>query len=176
MLAGNLVSTLTGGSVHAVCSLLRPQNYDWDTTKQITMVEKDKADLPAGEFGEEKLRKARTWIIKWGLGFTILIVILWPLLTLPAGEFNLGYFTFWTVIAVAWGTVGSAVIIALPLVESWEIIRNVCLGMITKDRLMEKVEELNFKLNSIILAIPEAERVYLLEKEKKKEEASERQA
>ncbi|GLU05280.1 hypothetical protein SLE2022_223890 [Rubroshorea leprosula] len=177
MLAGNLVSTLTGGAVHAVCSLLRPQNYDWDTTKQITMVEKDKADLPAGEFREEKLRKARTWIIKWGLGFTILIVILWPLLTLPAGKFNLGYFTFWTVIAVAWGTVGSAVIIALPLVESWEIINNVCLGMFTNDTLMEKVEELNFKLNSIILAIPEAERVYLLEKEKaKKEEASERQA
>ncbi|GLT74927.1 hypothetical protein SLA2020_466900 [Shorea laevis] len=174
MLAGNLVSVLTGGAVHAVCSLLRPQNYDWDTTKQITMVEKDKADLPAGEFREEKLRKARTWIIKWGLGFTILIVILWPLLTLPAGEFNLGYFTFWAVVAVAWGTVGSAVIIALPLVESWEIIKNVCLGMFTNDRLMEKVEELNFKLNSIILAIPEAERMYLLEKEKaKKEEASE---
>ncbi|GKU95941.1 hypothetical protein SLEP1_g9238 [Rubroshorea leprosula] len=141
------------------------------------MVEKDKADLPAGEFREEKLRKARTWIIKWGLGFTILIVILWPLLTLPAGEFNLGYFTFWAVISVAWGTIGSAVIIALPLVESWEIINDVCLGMFTNDRLMEKVEELNFKLNSIILAIPEAERMYLLEKEKaKKEEASERQA
>ncbi|GLU05274.1 hypothetical protein SLE2022_223830 [Rubroshorea leprosula] len=177
MLAGNLVSILTGGAVHAVCSLLWPQNYDWDTTKQITMVEKDKADLPAGEFREEKLRKARTWIIKWGLGFTILIVILWPLLTLPAGEFNLGYFTFWAVISIAWGTIGSAVIIALPLVESWEIIKNVCLGMFTNDRLMEKVEELNFKLNSIILAIPEAERMYLLEKEKaKKEEASERQA
>ncbi|GKU95943.1 hypothetical protein SLEP1_g9240 [Rubroshorea leprosula] len=177
MLAGNLVSILTGGAVHAVCSLLWPQNYDWDTTKQITMVEKDKADLPAGEFREEKLRKARTWIIKWGLGFTILIVILWPLLTLPAGQFNLGYFTFWAVISVAWGTIGSAVIIALPLVESWEIIKNVCLGMFTNDRLMEKVEELNFKLNSIILAIPEAERMYLLEKEKaKKEEASERQA
>ncbi|GLU05278.1 hypothetical protein SLE2022_223870 [Rubroshorea leprosula] len=177
MLAGNLVSILTGGAVHAVCSLLWPQNYDWDTTKQITLVEKDKADLPAGEFREEKLRRARTWIIKWGLGFTILIVILWPLLTLPAGEFNLGYFTFWAVISVAWGTIGSAVIIALPLVESWEIINNVCLGMFTNDTLMEKVEELNFKLNSIILAIPEAERMYLLEKEKaKKEEASERQA
>ena len=37
---------------------------------------------------------------------------------------------------------------------------------------MEKVEELNFKLNSIILAMPEAEKIYLLEKEKaKKKEA-----
>ena len=85
-----------------------------------------------------------------------------------AGEFNLGYFTFWAVIAVAWGTIGSAVIIALPLVESWETLKSVFLGMFTNDRLMEKVEDLNFKLNSIILSMPEAEKIYLLEKEKAK--------
>lgn len=90
------------------------------------------------------------------------------------GEFNLGYFTFWAVIAVAWGTIGSAVIIALPLVESWETLKSVLLGMLTNDRLMEKVEDLSFKLNSIILAMPEAEKIYLLEKEKdKKKEALE---
>ncbi|CAL5438727.1 unnamed protein product [Camellia sinensis] len=33
MLAGNLVSILTCGAIHAVCSFLWPQNYDWDTTK-----------------------------------------------------------------------------------------------------------------------------------------------
>lgn len=85
-----------------------------------------------------------------------------------AGEFKVGYFTFWAVIAVAWGTIGSAVIIALPLVESWETIKSVCLGMFTNDRLIERVEELNFKLHSIILALPEAERIYLQEKEKAK--------
>lgn len=90
MLAGNLVSILTGGGVHAVCSLLRPQNYDWNTTKQITMVEKEKSELPVEEFKEEKLIKAKAWIVKWGVGFTVVIVILWPLLTLPAGNFSLG--------------------------------------------------------------------------------------
>ncbi|XP_059663113.1 urea-proton symporter DUR3 isoform X2 [Cornus florida] len=176
MLAGNLVSILTGGAVHAVCSLIWPQNYEWDTTKQITMVEKEKSELPAEEFGEEKLMRAKAWIVKWGVGFTIVIVILWPLLSLPAGQFSEGYFSFWAVIAIAWGTIGSAVIIALPLVESWETIQSVILGMFTNDRLMEKVEELNFKLHTIILAVPEAERIYLLEKEKakaKKKESSE---
>lgn len=86
MLAGNLVSILTGGAVHAVCSLLWPQNYNWDTTRQITVVEKEKDELPADEFKEEKLTKAKAWIIKWGVGFTIVIVILWPLLSLPAGN------------------------------------------------------------------------------------------
>ena len=82
MLAGNLVSILTGGVAHAVCSMLRPQNYDWSTTKQITVVEKEKSNLPAEEFKEEKLIRAKSWVVKWGVGFTLLIVILWPLLSL----------------------------------------------------------------------------------------------
>ncbi|XP_031266784.1 urea-proton symporter DUR3 isoform X2 [Pistacia vera] len=168
MLAGNVVSILTGGAVHTVCSLLWPQNYDWDTTKQITVVEKEKSELPEEEFNEEKLIKAKSWIVKWGVGFTIVIVILWPILSLPAGKFSLGYFKFWAVVAIAWGTIGSAVIIALPLIESWETIQSVCLGLFTNDRLMEKVEEMNLKLHTIMLAVPEAEQNYLLQKEKAK--------
>ncbi|XP_020552693.1 urea-proton symporter DUR3 isoform X2 [Sesamum indicum] len=174
MLAGNLVSILVGGGVHAGCSYIWPQDYDWETTKQITVVEKEKSELSADEFKEEKLIRAKRWIVKWGVGFTLVIAVLWPILTLPAGQFNTGYFTFWAVIAIAWGTIGSAVIIILPLVESWETIQNVLLGMSTNDRLVEKIEELNFKLQTIISAMPEAERIYLLEKEKaKKKEASE---
>ncbi|THG06297.1 hypothetical protein TEA_010053 [Camellia sinensis var. sinensis] len=160
MLAGNLVSILTGGAIHAVCSFLWPHNHDWETTKQITMVEKEKSELLAEEFKEEKLIRAKAWIVKWGVGITVVIVLLWPLLSLPA--------------AIAWGTIGSAVVIVLPLTESRQTIQSVILGMFTNDRLMEKVEELNLKLNTIMLAIPAAERLYLLEKGKaKKNEASE---
>ncbi|CAL5441011.1 unnamed protein product [Camellia sinensis] len=165
MLAGNLVSILTGGAIRAVCSFLWPQNYDWDTTKQITMVEKEKSELLVEEFNKEKLIRATAWIVKWGVGFTVVIVLLWPLLSLPAGQFSEGYFTFWAIIAIAWGTVGSAVIIVFPLTESWQTIRSVILGMFTNDRLMEKVKELNLKLHTIMFAIPEAERNYLLEKD-----------
>ncbi|XP_008238045.1 PREDICTED: LOW QUALITY PROTEIN: urea-proton symporter DUR3 [Prunus mume] len=176
MLSGNLVSILTGGAIHAICSFLSPQNYDWGTTKKITVVEKEKSDLPAEEYKEEKLLRAKAWIVKWGVGFTVVIVLLWPLLTLPAGDFSLGYFTFWAVIAIAWGTIGSIAIIALPIVESWETIRSVILGMFTNDRLMEKVEEMNLRLHTIMLAIPESEKIYLLEKEKaKRKEASEQE-
>nr|XP_048319784.1 urea-proton symporter DUR3-like isoform X4 [Ziziphus jujuba var. spinosa]XP_048319788.1 urea-proton symporter DUR3-like isoform X4 [Ziziphus jujuba var. spinosa] len=176
MLAGNAVSILTGGAIHAVCSFLWPQNYDWETTRQITVVEKEKSDIPPEEFKENKLMRAKAWIVKWSVGFTIVIVILWPVFTLPAGEFSSGYFTFWAVIAVAWGTICSAVIIALPLIESWETIKSVLLGMFTNDKLMEKVEEMNFKLHSIMSAIPEAEKIYLLEREKaKKKEVFERE-
>lgn len=88
MLAGNLVSILTGGAIHAICSFLWPQNYDWETTKEITMVEKDKTDLPSEEFKEEKLNRAKAWIVRWGIGFTVVIVVLWPVLSLPASKLN----------------------------------------------------------------------------------------
>ncbi|XP_010278802.1 PREDICTED: urea-proton symporter DUR3-like [Nelumbo nucifera] len=176
MLAGNLVSILTGGAIHAIFSFLWPQNYDWETTKQITMVEKDKSELPDEEFKEEKLLRDKAWIVRWGVGFTVVIVILWPILSLPAGEFNLKYFTFWAVIAIVWGTIASAVIIALPLYESWETIQNVILGMFTNDNLIKKIEDMNVKMHAILLAIPEAEQMYLLEKEKnKKHDALEQQ-
>ncbi|OWM65015.1 hypothetical protein CDL15_Pgr028733 [Punica granatum] len=176
MLAGNLVSILFGGAVHAICSMIWPQNYDWETTKDITTVEKVQSELPAEEFKEEKLVKAKAWIVKWGIGFTLVIVVVWPIMSLPAREFSRGYFTFWAVISIAWGTVGSAAIIALPLMESWQTIRSVCIGMFTNDMLMEKIEEINLKLHSIVTSMPEAERLYLLEKEKiKKMEAAEQQ-
>jgi hypothetical protein len=67
----------------------------------------------------------------------------------------------------------STVIIVLPLIESWGTIQSVVLAMFTNDKLMEKVEEMSLKLHTIMLAIPEAEKIYLLEKEKaKRKEAS----
>lgn len=75
--------------------------------------------------------------------------------------------------AIAWGTIGSAVIIVLPLAESWRTIQNVMIGMFTNDRLVEKIEELNLKLETIIKAVPDAERIYQIEKGKiKKNETS----
>ncbi|KAH9603338.1 hypothetical protein KSS87_015275 [Heliosperma pusillum] len=168
MLVGNLVSILSGGAIHIVCSLLNPQNYEWDTTKKITTVEKDVSELPYEEFAEEKLKAAKTWILKWGLGLTAVIVILWPVLSLPARVFSKGYFTLWAVIAIVWGTIGSAVIIAMPLMESWDTISSVLAGMFTNDILNEKLEDMDVKLQSIILAVPDAERLYLIEKEKAK--------
>nr|ATG71179.1 ATDUR3 [Cupressus duclouxiana] len=172
MLAGNLVSILTGGLIHAVCSFFRPQNYDWESTKCITMVEMDKTNLPAEEFKEERLRRAKIWIVKWGLGFTAVIVVLWPILSLPAKVFSSGYFTFWAVISIAWGSIASLVIIILPLIESRETIGMVLLGMLTNDTVVERLDEINSRLTALMQAMPEAERLYLLDKGRiKKEEA-----
>ena len=44
-----------------------------------------------------------TWA--WALGLSVLIFILWPLLTLPAKVFSLGYFKFWIILSLTWGSV-----------------------------------------------------------------------
>ncbi|KAG0588243.1 hypothetical protein KC19_2G228200 [Ceratodon purpureus] len=174
MLAGNLVSILTGGAVHAIFSIMSPQNYDWSSTRHITMVEIDTSDVPEEEYSEAKLKHARNWIIKWGVGFTILIVIIWPVFALPAKVFSLGYFTFWAAIAIIWGTVGSAVIIFLPLYESWDTISFIIMGMFTSDILYERLDDISSRIKAIMTSMPESERLYLLEKEKhKKMEANE---
>ncbi|KAG6553369.1 hypothetical protein Mapa_005104 [Marchantia paleacea] len=168
MLAGNLVSILVGGAVCAAISIVNPQNYTWDTTKNITMVELDTSDVPEDEFKEENLKHARWWIIKWGLLFTVIILIIWPLLSLPAKVFSEGYFTFWAIVAIVWGTVASVVIIVLPLYESWETIVLVLNGMFTDDIMLGKMDEIDIKLQAIMKTNPEAERLYLLQKEEAK--------
>lgn len=47
------------------------------------------------DYDPEALNKAKQWIMKVGVGFTVVIVILWPVLSLPAGVFSIGYFNFW---------------------------------------------------------------------------------
>ncbi|KAG5411240.1 hypothetical protein IGI04_007559 [Brassica rapa subsp. trilocularis] len=178
MLAGNLVAILTGGLIHAVCSLVQPQNYDWSTTREIKLVEDgasgDVNDVPLEELREEKLKRAKAWIVRWGLVFTLVIVVIWPVLSLPARVFSRGYFWFWAIVAIAWGTIGSIVIVGLPLIESWGTIKSVCMGLFTNDRLMDKLDDLNHRLRALTMAVPEAERIYLLELEKTKKTDEER--
>lgn len=42
-----------------------------------------------------------TWI--WAGCLSVVVFVLWPLLTLPAGVFSRSYFTFWVVLAMIWG-------------------------------------------------------------------------
>lgn len=71
-------------------------------------------------------------------------------------------------IAIVWGSVGSAVIIIMPLVESWDTIQTVCAGLFTNQRLFSKIDQMDLRLRAIMGAIPDAEKLYLLEKEKAK--------
>ena len=59
----------------------------------------------SGPDSPEAMEHAFRWILKYGGGLAFVIIILWPLLALPAGVFSKGYFTFWVSISIIWGLV-----------------------------------------------------------------------
>lgn len=132
MLSGNLIAIISSGIIHFLYStFVDPQDYDFaELDAHITLVEVDDTrGLTADEKNPELLRKAEIWIKRRGWVLTIILVIIWPLSSVPAGTFTESYFAFWVLIAIAWGF-GAAIIIAvLPLTESSDAILSVFNGM-----------------------------------------------
>ena len=98
--------------------ITKPDNYDWKSMAEIKLLEDDRSGLSADDLDPDELVKAKKWIAKAGWGFTLLIVVIWPVLSTPAGVFTKDYFAFWIFIAVIWALVASFIIIALPIWES----------------------------------------------------------
>jgi len=160
MLAGNVVAICSSGIVHAAMSYMNPQNFDFSTLNDRIQLIDDK--LPEFEEDEDsnpqQLADALAWIKKWGVGFSFIMIIVWPCLSLPAGcgtkagcgVFNKGYFNLWVGIALAWGTVATAVIILLPVYESWDSISIVLKGMFTNDDVHMRMDIIEGKLDSLL--------------------------
>jgi len=128
-LAGNLVAICSSGIIHVVFSLIKPQNYDFKSMGEIKMLEEDPSGLADADFDPAFLADAKAWIQKWGWTFTIVMVVVWPILSIPAGVFTKSYFSFWVFISLAWSFIATFVIIALPLQESMENIKGVVFAM-----------------------------------------------
>jgi hypothetical protein len=128
-LAGNLVAICSSGIIHVVFSLAMPQNYDFKSMGEIAMLEDDKRGLDETDFSEKFLAEAKAWVQKWGWFFTIVMVVVWPALSLPAGVFSKSYFSFWVFISIIWSFVATFVIIVLPIYESWASIEGIALAI-----------------------------------------------
>jgi len=128
------VAICSSGIIHALFSLAKPQNYDWVSMKeQITMLEEhDQRGLAKEDFKDEFLNEAAAWVKKWGWGFTITMVVIWPILTIPAGVFTKEYFSFWVFVSLMWGFTATFCIITLPLYESSDAILGVLYFMVGK--------------------------------------------
>ena len=58
------------------------------------------------------------WITRRGYILTFVLIILWPILSVPAGKFSRNYFAFWVLLAIAWGFGSAIIITVLPIAES----------------------------------------------------------
>jgi len=129
-MAGCITAIVSSGLIHTLWSLAAPQNYDWVSMGKIEMLEDDQRGLDPAEFSEEFLVGALKWVKKWGYGFTIVMVFIWPVLSFPAGVFSRSYWSMWVFISLVWGFVATVVIIALPLYESSDALLGVLFALV----------------------------------------------
>ncbi len=131
MLSGNLIAILSSGLIHYVYSkFIDPQDYDFSKLDaEITLVEEDTRGLTTDEQDATMLRRAERWITRRGYILTLVLIVIWPLLSVPAGVFTKDYFAFWVLVAIAWGFGAAIIITFLPLVESSEEISTALSGI-----------------------------------------------
>ncbi len=136
MLSGNLVAILSSGAIHYLWSILiDPHVYDFsELDKHILLVEQDDTrGLTDDEKDPVLLAKAERWIKRRGYFLTLFLIVVWPLLSIPAGVFTSSYFAFWVLISVAWGFGAALIVFLLPLIESSEDIavvsNNLCIAV-----------------------------------------------
>merc|ERR1712226_1461450 len=79
--------------------------------------------------GPVQLQESYIWISRRGYVLTIILVVVWPLLSIPAGVFSESYFSFWVLLSIAWGFGAAMLITVLPLIESQDDIMRVLRGM-----------------------------------------------
>merc|ERR1739844_315624 len=147
MLTGNLFAICSSGIIHFIYSKFRPQeDFTFaELNDRIKLVENDLSGLEDEDRDPELLEKASKWISIRGWALTIVLVVLWPLLSIPAGKFTESYFAFWVLISVAWGFGAAIVLTFLPLLEAQEELGAVFSGMFCGGSKEVKEEPTEFK-------------------------------
>jgi len=119
MLAGNVFSIVISWFICMGQALAAPDDYDWQSLKEIALLDDDQSGLDAEDLSEEKLVPALDWIKRVGWSTTFVLIVLWPALSTPAGVFSKTYFAFWIFVVIAWGFFASVIIVGLPIYESF---------------------------------------------------------
>lgn len=133
MLSGNLVAICSSGIIHFVYSTMFPQDFDFATLNDnIKLVENDMSGLSEEDQDPVELDKAYKWITMRGWVLTIVLVVIWPLLSIPAGKFTESYFAFWVLLSIAWGFGAAICVTFLPILESTDEISGIVKGMTGK--------------------------------------------
>lgn len=131
MLSGNLIAILSSGVIHYVWSVfIDPQDYDFaELDKNIKFVDEADRMLTDDEKDPKLIAYAERWITRRGYVLSLFLIVIWPVLSIPAGVFTKAYFAFWVLIAMGWGFGASLCMLILPLTESSEDIGRVMNGM-----------------------------------------------
>merc|ERR1719241_25555 len=83
------------------------------------------------ELDEEKLNQTYRFALKYGLGTTLTLVLIWPIPMFFSGYvFTKGFWIGWVVVCFIWGILAGLAIVLLPLVESGKGFSKATLGIV----------------------------------------------
>jgi hypothetical protein len=91
-----------------------------DVLREVGRVSSPRLHAVAGHYAEYAL----------SIALSLLFVVVWPLLTLPAGVFSLSYFKFWVSIVVIFSVVCCLTVMILPLYEGRVELRAIIEGQL----------------------------------------------
>ncbi|CAL8465288.1 g4823 [Coccomyxa elongata] len=119
---GTIVSVGASLVICVVWTLIWPEKNP-DTWAAYKSIELQDEELVVDHYEEDPAAMDKalkyTWIAAGIL--TIIFCIIWPVLTIPAGVFSKGYFSFFVILSIIWGFAAAVVAIFLPLWESRDV-------------------------------------------------------
>ena len=120
LLLGNLTSFTSGFVLVILGSLIRPDNFNFNITKQRIVVAEERIRSLIKEDNDESLLKKRTVFgYKYGIFFTLILVVIWPLPLFFSGYiFSYEFFLFWILLSIVWTISAACFLIVKPIIES----------------------------------------------------------
>jgi nucleotide-binding universal stress UspA family protein len=120
LLFGNLTSFATGFAFVILGSLIKPDNFNFNITKQRIVVVEERIRSLIKEDNDENLLKKRTLFgYKYGIIFTLILVVIWPLPLFFSGYiFSFEFFLFWILLSIFWTLAAACFLIIKPIIES----------------------------------------------------------
>lgn len=96
-----------------------PQGFDWAEMLTVVPIEEALATTKRTET-ETLCLTAQRQIVSWGGIVTVLLLLVWPLLSLPARVFSQSYFGFYLGLVAAIAIGAAIIMLGLPILETWE--------------------------------------------------------
>jgi nucleotide-binding universal stress UspA family protein len=120
LLLGNLTSFTSGFVLVILGSLIKPDNFNFNITKQRIVVVEERIRSLIKEDNDESLLKKRTIFgYKYGIFFTLILVVIWPLPLFFSGYiFSYEFFLFWILLSIVWTISAACFLIVKPIIES----------------------------------------------------------
>jgi len=120
LLLGNLTSFASGFVLVILGSLIKPDNFNYNITKQrIVVAEERIRSLIKEDNDESLLKKGTIFGYKYGIFFTLILVVIWPLPLFFSGYiFSYEFFLFWILLSIVWTISAACFLIVKPIIES----------------------------------------------------------